>query len=273
MFGKVFKNELRHSARYNLSIYLVAIAMGILMTSSLVTGSVGMGVLSCISLYFVGIITVVVTLVSVIKNFYDTLFARQGYLTLSLPVKGSTLLISKVLASAIWIIVGLAIMACSWLLIFLYVKEQTAAEIDVVKSLISELGFLNLIPSTSVIIEVLIVIAVLGISKILTYVGYIYFSVTVANTKTLQNHPKLFGFLTFFVIASVTSNISDVLTQKIPLTFFVTTEKAYFAFKAAEETQQVLVSYGVGGTLFAAVVAVGLLFATGYIIENKVNLK
>jgi hypothetical protein len=35
----------------------------------------------------------------------------------------------------------------------------------------------------------------------------------------------------------------------------------------------VLFSYGIGGTLFSGLVAIGLLFATGYIIENKVNIK
>ena len=99
MFGKVLKNEIRHSARYNLTIYAVALAASVLMGLSLVIESSGIGVASCFALYIIGIITVVITLVSVIKNFYDTLFSRQGYLTLTLPVKGSTLLLSKVLVS------------------------------------------------------------------------------------------------------------------------------------------------------------------------------
>ena len=273
MFGKVLKNEIRHSARYNLVIYLVALAVSAFMTVSLITDSVGMGIVSCFALYVIGIVTVVVTLVSVIKNFYDTLFARQGYLTLTLPVKGSTLLFSKVLVSFLWIIVGFAIMAATWLLIFFYVRQQTAAEVDVIKTLISDLGFLELLPSASVIIQVVIVLALLGISKMLTYVGYIYFSVTVANTRAFQNHPKLFGILTCLAIMSVSSNISDILTTKAPLTFFVTAERAYFAFEPMGSVQGALISYGVGGTIFTAIVALGLLFATGYIIENKVNLK
>ena len=79
MFGKVLKNEIRHSARYNLTIYAVALAASVLMGLSLVIESSGIGVASCFALYIIGIITVVITLVSVIKNFYDTLFSRQGY--------------------------------------------------------------------------------------------------------------------------------------------------------------------------------------------------
>lgn len=273
MFGKVLKNEILHSARYNLVIYLVALAVSLIMGLSLITGSTGIGITSCVALYVVGMLTVAVTLVSVIKNFYDTLFSRQGYLTLTLPVKGSTILLSKVLISFLWIIVGFVIMVMTWVLVFFYVKQRTAVEFGIVKELISSFGFLELIPSVSVIIQVIIVLAVLGISKMLTYVGFIYFSVTVANTRAFQKHPKFFGIITFLAIMTVSSNISDMLTQKAPLTFFATPEKAFFAFEPMGAVQGALISYGVGGTIFTALVALGLLFATGYIIENKVNLK
>lgn len=273
MFGKVIKNEIRHSARYNLVIYCVALAASFIMGISLITDSTGIGVLSCFALYIIGIVTVVVTLVSVIKNFYDTLFSRQGYLTLTLPVKGSTLLLSKVLVSFLWIIVGFAIMASTLVLIFIYVRHRSAEEIDIIKGLISSMGFLELLPSAAVIAEVIIVLALIGISKMLTYVGYIYFSVTVANTKQLQSHPKFFGVLTCFVIMLFTTRISNILTEKAPLTFFVTSEKAFFAFEKMGAVNGALLSYGVGGTIFSALIALGLLILTGYIIENKVNLK
>lgn len=273
MFGKVLKNEIRHSARYNLVIYIVALAASGIMALSLVTDSTAMGVISCFALYIIGVLTVVVTLVSVIKNFYDTLFDRQGYLTLTLPVKGSTLLFSKVIVSFLWIFVGFAIMAATVVLIYFYVKQQTAEETDIIRSMISDLGALELLPSATVILQVIFVLVFLGISKMLTYVGYIYFSVTVANTKALAKHPKFFGILTFFVIMFTCSNISTVLTAKAPLTFFATAQKAFFAFEPMGSVQGALVSYGVGGTIFTAIVALILLFATGYIIENKVNLK
>ena len=273
MFGKVLKNEIRHSARYNLSIYAVALAAALIMGLSLVIDSAGIGVASCFALYIIGVLTIVVTLVSVIKNFYDSLFSRQGYLTLTLPVKGSSLLLSKVLVSFLWIIVGFIIMAATWMLIFLYVRQRTADEVSVIRALISDMGILELLPSGFVAAEVVIVLAILGISKMLTYVGYIYFSVTVANTKKLQNHPKLFGVITFFIIMSVTSRNSDFLTAKAPLTFFVTSEKAFFSFDVMGSVNGAILSYGVGGTIFSAIVALGLLCLTGYIIENKVNIK
>lgn len=273
MFGKLIKHEIRHSARYNLVIYIVALAVTLIMGLSLITGSTALGVVSCVAIYITGFATVIVTLVSVIKNFYDTLFARQGYLTLTLPVKGSALLLSKVLVSFLWIITGFLIMALTWGSIFFYARQQTQADFDVLKILLFDSGLLELLPSGTVVAQVIIIVALIALTKILTYVSYIYFAVTVANTRSFQTHPKFFGGVTFFIVFFVISRVSNILTEKAPLTFFVTSEKAFFDFLPMGAVDGAFVSYGVGGTLFTGLVAVGLLFATAYIIEHKVNIK
>lgn len=273
MFGKLIKHEIRHSARYNLVIYIVALAVSLVMGVSLVTESTALGTVSCFAIYVTGLATVVVTLVSVIKNFYDTLFARQGYLTLTLPVKGSALLISKVLVSFLWIIIGFFIMALSWILIFFYVREQTQDSFDVIKILMFDSGLLELLPSGAVVAKVVIVFALIALTTILTYVSYIYFAVTVANTRSFQSHPKFFGGLTFFAVMLVISRLNNILTTKVPVTFFVTSEKAFFAFEPMGAIEGAFVSYGVGGTIFTGIVAVILLVCTAYIIEHKVNIR
>lgn len=273
MFGKLIKHEIRHSARYNLVIYTVALAVTLVMGLSLITGSTGLGVVSCFAIYITGLATVMVTLVSVIKNFYDTLYSRQGYLTLTLPVKSSTLLTAKVLVSFLWIIVGFVIMALTWVSIFFYVRQQTQADFEIIKVLFVDMGLFDLLPSGVVIAEVLIVFALIALTKILTYVGYIYFAVTIANTRTFQSHPKFFGGLTFFIVFLVISRVSNILTEKLPLTFFVTSEKAFFGLETMGNLNGALISYGVGGTLFTGLVAFALLICTAHIIEHKVNIK
>lgn len=273
MLGKLIKHELRHSARYTLAIYAAVVAAIAVMGISLLTGSMWLGVISCFALYVVGFAAVVVTLVSVIKNFYDTLFSRQGYLTLTLPVKGSTLLVSKVLVSIIWIIISFVAMGLTFLVIFYYGKEQSGGAIESLWGVISMSGLLEALPSTAVIIEFIAVLAFLAISTIITYVGYVYFTVTLANTRALQKHPKFFGGMIFFAIVALVNAISSKLTEIIPLTLNVSTEKVYFSFTQMGYESGVIISYGIGGTIFSALVAVGLLFATGYILEHKVNLK
>lgn len=273
MLGKLLKHEIKHSARYTMTIYIAVAAAVAVMGLSLLTGSGWLGAVSCFALYVVGFAAVVVTLVSVIKNFYDTLFSRQGYLTLTLPVKCSTLLLSKVIVSFLWIVVSFAVMGLTFLVIFYYGKQQSDGALESMWSVISMSGILEALPSAGVIIKFIAVVVVMAISTIITYVGYVYFTVTIANTRAFHSHPKLYGGLIFFLIVMVVNTVSTKLTEVLPLTVNVSTSSVYFSFSAMGAEADVLLSYGIGGTIFSALVAIGLLFATGYILENKVNLK
>ena len=46
------------------------------------------------------------TIVMVILRFYNNVLGREGYLMMSLPVKTNTLLVSKILSSFIWVVIG-----------------------------------------------------------------------------------------------------------------------------------------------------------------------
>ncbi len=273
MLGKLIKHELRHSARYTMSIYTAVIVISAVMGLSLLSSATWLGVMSCFALYAAGFITVIITLVSVIKNFYDTLFGRQGYLTLTLPVKCSNLLISKVIVSFIWIVASFLLMALTLVMIFFYAREKSSGYFTLVSDAISLSGLLEMLPSASTVMALLFVAAVWAIITIFTYVSFVYFTVTVANTRLLQSHPKFIGGLIFLVIFSLNNTIGNVLTQYIPITFNVGSDRVFFAFEQMGRVEEALLSYGVGGTLFSGFFAFGLLWLTGYILEHKVNLK
>ncbi len=273
MLGKLIKHELRHSARYTMSIYIVVVALSAIMGLSLLSPSTFLGVMSCFALYLAGVAAVIVTLVSVIKNFYDTLFGRQGYLTLTLPVKCSNLLISKVIVSFIWIVASFALMALTLIMIFFYARERSSGYFTILADAASISGLLGMLPSAATVVKLLVVAAIWAIITIFTYVSFVYFTVTVANTRALQSHPKILGGLIFLAIFSVNNQIGNILTQYLPFTFNVGDDTVYFAFEQMGKVNEALLSYGVGGTLFSGIVAVGLLYLTGYILEHKVNLK
>ena len=220
-----------------------------------------------------GFASVVVTLVSVIKNFYDTLYARQGYLTFTLPVKCSTVLLSKLIVSVLWIIVGFLVMAATLFVIFLYAKDKSESLFDTFTGALAISGISEYIPSGLVIAEAIIVIAILAILTVVTYVGYVFFVVTIANTGKFQSHPKLFGALIFLGIFGLVNTVGNFLTEKLPLTFNIASDRVFFAFSDMYSVEGTLLSYGVGGTIFSAIVAAGLLALTGYIMEHKVNIK
>ncbi len=273
MLGKLLKHEIKHSARYIMAIYAAVLAITAITGFSLVINSGVLGVLGCFALYIVGFAAVVVTLVSVIKNFYDTLYSRQGYLTLTLPVKCGQLLFSKVLISMMWIVISFLLMGLTFYMIYIYGRERSGGTADSIWSIISMSGILDMLPSVATILQFILVAAIMAIATILTYVGYVYFTVTIANTRKFQNHPKLFGGLVFFLLTMVVNTVSNKLTEIIPFTLNVTSEKIYFAFTTMGEAEGALFSYGIGGTLFSGLVALGLLFLTGYIMEHKVNIK
>lgn len=273
MLGKLLKYELKHSARYVMTIYGCAAAATAFMFLGMLAKVTWISVVGSMVLYFVGIIAVVMTLVSVIKNFYDTLYGKQGYLTFTLPVKCSSLLISKIIVSFFWIILSCVLMAVIFVLIWLNAKSQTNGSLDGIVEAIKLSGILDMLPSVGMIIKFVLIVAVIALLNILTFVGFVYFAVTLANTRALQKHPKLFGFLIFFASYAVSNSISAKLTSSLPLAVNITTEKVYIAFTSMNSAEGVLSSFGLGGTIFMAIVAVGLLFATGWIMEHKVNIK
>ena len=273
MLGKLLKYDIRHSARYTATIYIATLAFAAISVVALLANSTWLGVMSCFMLYIAGIASVIVTLVSVIKNFYDTLYGRQGYLTFTLPVKCSTVLLSKLIVSVLWIIVGFLVMAATLFVIFLYARDKSAGIFESFKDAFAISGIAEYIPSGLVIAEALIVVAILAILTVVTYVGYVFFVVTIANTGKFQSHPKLFGALVFFGIFSLVNTASNLLTEKLPLTFNISSERVFFAFADMFSVEDTLLSYGIGGIIFSAIVAAGLLVLTGYIMEHKVNIK
>ncbi len=273
MLGKLLKFEFKHSARYVMLIYGCAGIFALFMLFGYLAKITFISIISSMVLYFVGIIAVVMTLVAVIKNFYDTLYGKQGYLSFTLPVKASSLLLSKVIIAFFWIIMSMILGAVIFLLIFLNAKGMVDGSLDGFFEVFKQSGLIDLLPSKAMVAELAFYAALLVLLNILVFVGFVFFSVTLANTRALQGHPKLFGFLIFFVSYCVSNSISVRLTYSFPLALHITNDKIFFAFKAMTDGTESLAAFGVGGTLFMAVAAVGLLVATGKIMEHKVNIK
>lgn len=273
MFGKLLKNEFKHSARYVTTVYICTAAAALLMGIGMLTKLSGLSVISTVVLVVLGIAAVIMTLVSVIKNFYDTLYARQGYLTFTLPVKSSSLLLSKTLVSFFWVLVSGILMALIWLMVFANLQSQIDGGNAGIVSAIKESGIMDLLPSSATIIKVVMFMAFSMFANVLVFVSFVFFSVTLANTRALQSHPKLFGLLIFFSTYFVSNTINTKLNYSAPLAFHVTADRAFIAFKAMDTVEETILSFGFAGTIFMVVLAVVLLVLTGWFMEHKINIK
>lgn len=273
MFGKLLKNELKHTFRYVMTVYLCAAAAAAMLGVGMLTKLNGLKLISSIALTLVGSLVIVMTLVSVIKNFYDTLYSRQGYLTFSLPVKSSSILLSKVLVSFFWIIMSGVLTALIACFVVWSLKIRVGEDMNGILDVIRQSGLLDLLPSGSAMFKVVLFIVFTIFTNILVFVSFVYFSVTLANTKALQNHPKLFGFVIFFATYFISNTINTKLNYSFPLAFHVTDDSAFVAFKAMDTVPKAIISYGFGGTVFMVIVSVVLLCLTGWFMENKINVK
>lgn len=271
MLGKLLKYELKHSARYVMLIYACAGVTTVFMLLGMLVKSTRMTVIGSMVLEIVGFVAVFMTLVSVIKNFYDTLYGSQGYLSFTLPVKCSTMLFSKVLISFFWIILSAILMLAITLIILLNANMQTDGALDGFVEIIKSSGALSEVASPAMIVKSLILFAVNALLNILVFVGFVYFAVTLANTRALQKHPKLFGFVIFFATYIVANSIAAKLSSSLPLAIEISTDNVRLVFEAAGNSIGSV--NGIGGIIFMSLTAVGLLCATGWIMEHKVNVK
>ena len=272
MLGKLMKHECKQSARSVMLIYASAAAVILFVFFGMLTKITWIGILGSVVLYIVALVGVIMTLVSIIKNFYDTLYSNQGYLSFTLPVKCSNLLLSKVLVSVLWIILSFALAALCFLVIAMNAKATAEGSMAGIWDVLEMTGLKEMLPSGATLVKLLVLVIVLVLLMVLTFIGFVYFAVTVANTRALQKHPKLFGFLIFFLTYGVSNAIATKLTYSLPLSLEISTQDVNLVFVAMDRSENML-SYGLGGTIFLALVALGMLILTGWIMEHKVNIK
>ena len=273
MLGKLIKHEIRHTFRSVSTIYIVLAAISVALLISSAVGITVFKALANAALIIGTIVMAVMTLVAIIKNFSDTLYGRQGYLSFTLPVKGSSLLLSKILISALWLLCAVILMILVYIVMYISVMGENGIEsLGTIKNLVEDMGLAELLPSKGAIITLLVIGAMLLLMTFIILIGFIYFSITVANTRALQSHPKLYGILVFLGSYIAVNAISNPITEKFPLSLQVTSDKVYIAAASMTESEAMF-SYGIAGVLFKFIIAVGLLVFTGWIMEHKVNVK
>ena len=128
MLGKLLKYEVKYSMKLLLPLNLVLILLGFLASFSLnnavssLTGTINgsniyvtssqidtISSIQRLTLYFIFLTYIlavvlvgIVTVFSLVRRFYKNFFTDEGYLTFTLPVKASTLFLTKIINTFIW---------------------------------------------------------------------------------------------------------------------------------------------------------------------------
>lgn len=123
MLGKLFKHEIKATARLLLPLYLILAALTI-MDRIVLNLHIFKGAMNLIPgfitfAYVLSIIAlIVVSTVIIIFRFYKNLMTDEGYLMFTLPVKSHELINSKLIASFIWSFASIASVIASLFIVF-----------------------------------------------------------------------------------------------------------------------------------------------------------
>ena len=121
MFGKYFSHELKNSYKFPLLSFIICIIAVLVGSLTIKINSeflISLSVLLIVGSFMFASVALIITLT---RQFHSNLFNQQGYLTLTLPVKTRTIILTKILVSFIYA-VGFLLMI--FLMLFIFTKSQ-----------------------------------------------------------------------------------------------------------------------------------------------------
>ena len=298
MFGKLFKNSFKANAN---AVYPTYLAMGILIVIMLFLmlidwakwGDKGVGVGLAIKVVASALLTltafvgVILTFVSVFGEFSRSMYGREGQLTLTLPVRASSLLLAKWLSGSIWIILSYtALCFCAFGSILYLIRHSMGviegdADYYNIYSLVVEMirqfadaAGINA-PSVTVVLNLASLYAINGGVRACVFVMLVYFAVTLAHCRPFNKPGKVGPVLYFFGSFAIVQSFSAIVAKLIKI-YIVVSEDA-FTFSTSEAEIKMAWENGYGSVAITSVYCTALLavfvfLITTLLIDRKVNV-
>lgn len=193
MLGKLIKYDIRSTWRDFAGIYLaILIAVIFLPIVFVNVNNTIINVTAGFAITGISIATVVVMIIMLFKIFNTNVFSKQGFLTMTLPTRGSEIVASKLIVSTMWIVLT-GLVATIGIMIFV---SNIAPMGDFFPAL--KKGF-SLLSGNEYLAIVLALIAI--IVAILKEVAKLFLACCVAHLKLLGRLRVPLGILSFFVLS------------------------------------------------------------------------
>lgn len=297
MLGKLTKNSFKANAS---SVYNIYIAMGIIGVIMLVLllvdwtkwGDTGIGVgllikiLASGALCITAAIGVIMTFVSVFSDFSRSMYGAEGHLTLTLPVRSSTLLLSKWLAGSFWVVLAYVVLCLCGFGSFIYCIKHSISIVEgneayySVYELVTQMA--NQIfassgistPSMGVILNLAGIYAFSGGVRACVFVLLVYFAITISHCRTFNKAGKLGRVLYFFGIFFIVNTFSAIVTKLVKI--YVVISDAAFTFTLSESEvaaawKSGFGAYSITNLYCTAIAAVFIFLVTCVLIDSRVN--
>lgn len=269
MLGKLIKNEFKANAHSLLGIYCAVAGTLAVVLISYLLDITWISALSTITLFALSFVLVVVTFVTVVMSYQRSLFGAQGYLSFSLPVKGSELIASKAITSFVWMLLSYGIAIALWIFIASYLGSLVGEDVKLMfKEILMMLGKF---PSKTMIVQVVVMALITVFLQLAILIASIYFSLTLSNTRRFQHHSLAYAVAIFIVVYIIIQICLYVFTTYLPLSVSFTMNGVKLVFKSMSTNS--IQSFGLSGLLFELVATVLLFFGTGKLMASKVNIK
>lgn len=252
---KLMKYELKCTYRSFGLVYVVILAASFFLTPDS-SGSKAAMILAMV--YGIAIGTLVVMIfVTVIRNYYTSMFQKQGYLTQTLPVKSYELITSKLLIAYFWIVVSVLVIIVSTFIIAF--KANNASFNDI-------LEILRYLLESTMDSDFWLVIGYCIITPIESILLF-YLTMTAVHTKFVRKHRILIGIGLYFVISYAVSYVTNTILSFSSGVFDTTYYQASTVIQFHSEVQT-WIMLGISAVL-AAVYFIG----TCYILDHKLEIE
>ena len=298
MLGKLIKNSMKANAASVYTTYIsmgvIGVVMGVLMLidwSKFGDRGVGVGLgikAACAAaLILTAIICVILTFVSVFRDFHNSMYRKEGQLTMTLPVKPASLLFAKWFSGSFWVLLSYAAMCLAAIGSFLYLLHHSKS---IIEGNEAYYGFYNLlmeavnqfaaaagttVKSPTVILNVVSLFAVSGAIKACCFVSIVYFAITLSHCRPFHRLGSL-GRILYFFGGFAVSQIFSSLINKLLKIYVVVSEDA-FTFTVVESEFEAAKAMGFGGMSLTEpyctlLMGVAFFLVTVLLIDRKVNV-
>ena len=298
MLGKLTKNSFKANMHSVSNVYLAMGIIGIIMLALLFIdwtswGDTGIGVglvikiIASAALCITAAIGIIMTLAGIVGEYQRNMFGNEGHLTMALPVRSSTLLLSKWISGSFWVVLSYFMLCVCGFGSFIYVVKHSIdivqgndmyysvyeLVIEMVGQLCYSAGIAT--PSMSVLFSLASLYAFDGAVRLVVFVLLVFFAITISNCRPFHKTGKFGKILYFFGGFSCVSVFASMITKFIKI-YIIVSDTAYtFTLSAAEVAAAWDLGFGaysVTNLYCTAIAAVFVFLVTTVLIDRHVNV-
>lgn len=261
MLSNLIKHEFKATSRILVPLYLVLIFISIINRFLFQTG-VKEGVFA----FFTGLLMItqimlivailITTVLFMIIRFYKNLLSDEGYLMFTLPVNTHQLIISKLVATMIWIFVSIIAILSS-----LYIVFATSGSIEfIIREIQRAFTEMNVISggnSVLLVVEFILMVLVGAVSNILM----VYASIAIG--QLFSKHKIIASFVSYAVIYNA---IQIIIVMFLVILGYTLSDSINFTNVAPQVIFPVII-------IITSLTCVAFYITTYCIFEKKLNLE